>query len=263
MHRPDREVRRPHFGGLIVVAAVVASMLAPAAATAAQPPTHDGLAQGSRASGTGTRGPVDVSALPAAAVPTVAPTSPDLPSPFHGLSAGMADTTADTTDTTGPTDVVTTTAPPAKQPGWAGMRYADTGLQRPDPSVAAGPDHVVQVVNASVKMWHRSGEVLKRPDRDRGQRALRPPAGVRERPAADLLRCPPRSLGHERAELDLRGVGRRYRAERLRRLPRLAHRRPDRHLGTATSSTTRASCRITRRSGPPPTSSPQDPASFP
>ena len=167
MHRPDREVRRPRLGGLIVLAAIVASMLAPAAATAAEPPVQGSLSEGSRASGTGTRGPVDVSALPALpAVPTVAPAALDLPSPFHGMSAGTPDTadpTADTTATTGPTNVVTTTAPPAKQPGWAGMGYADTGLQRADPSVAAGPDHIVQVVNASVKMWERSGKVLKGP----------------------------------------------------------------------------------------------------
>src|SRR5262245_25302913 len=148
MRRPDRHAPR-RLMTVAALAAMVTTLLAAPASHAAGPEGGALRASSRFAPSGGSRGSVDVASLPAKpAVPLKARTSPDLRSPFAARAAPTSDTTADTTDTTiGPSNVVTTSAPPAAQPGWAGMRYADTGYQPADPWVAAGPEHIVQVVN--------------------------------------------------------------------------------------------------------------------
>jgi hypothetical protein len=60
-----------------------------------------------------------------------------------------------------PAPVVPTAAPPLNQPtSVAGLTAADTNAEPPDPWVAAGPEHVIQAVNTSLRLFDRSGTAL-------------------------------------------------------------------------------------------------------
>lgn len=156
--------RHPRRSFVVVIAlmAMIATF-AVVPATVAREPLPDGVAR-SLLDGSPvmkSRGAVDMSALPTvAAVPTVSRTDLDLPSPFGPTTKVRGSRTL----AAGPSPVqaTTTTAPPAAQPGWAGIAYGETLDQPADPWVAAGPDHIVQVVNTSVKIWDRTGST-KRP----------------------------------------------------------------------------------------------------
>jgi hypothetical protein len=50
---------------------------------------------------------------------------------------------------------------PATLVNFLGMSTADTGLLAPpDPSIAVGPNHVVETVNTDIKIWNKSGTAL-------------------------------------------------------------------------------------------------------
>ena len=95
----------------------------------------------------GTMGPLSDTTPPFLPLPSDATPSPSGPSPqvYTGPTPSQATITAN---------------PAAAQPGFQGLSFASgpaTSFHPPDPWVAAGPNHVVQVVNASMRFTDRSG----------------------------------------------------------------------------------------------------------
>jgi hypothetical protein len=133
----------------------------PAAATAGSP-----LAAGasSRRVTIRSRGKVNVSKLDGAG--HLKPANRSLPMLGHPkLASGAGPRVAGPLVVSPPGLAATTTRPPIAQPGFAGLSATPGGLEPPDPWVAAGPDHVVQTVNVTMRITNRQG-VASRSDID-------------------------------------------------------------------------------------------------
>ena len=116
-------------------------------------------------SASGTRGMVDPARLPeTAGDPMQRPAKPNLPRPTGEPTGLAAPDPAGVALPPDPIEVATTTNPPAGRSGTDGFYFASseaTSFQPPDPWVAVGPDHVVQVVNTAMQILDRSGNLIQ------------------------------------------------------------------------------------------------------
>ncbi len=160
---------RSHFKTILTVCALVGSSLtAWAPASAAEPKQGFGARMQDAggpggADGHGTRGkvnPREISAQAPAKRPTMTLDRPALRGSAVGeptrsalLPAGVAPA---------PVQAIETSSPPVDRPGWPGINSSDPYSQGepPDPFVAVGPDHVLQVTNVALKMFDRNGNDL-------------------------------------------------------------------------------------------------------
>jgi hypothetical protein len=154
---------------LIATATAITARTAPAGV-----PAQATGSQASRAlAGSGTteraqrRGSVDARALSKQAHPTrpAASIPARLRSPAARTTKDVALAPLDTTGGPAPTQATLTTANPITKTGFDGIaRSTDAvDIEPPDPWVAVGPEHVVQVVNLTMRITDRQG-VLSQPD---------------------------------------------------------------------------------------------------
>ena len=103
------------------------------------------------------RGPIDFRRLP-----TFLPGRPpsnDQPGGPTTVAGPEVDGNITTFAAPSPVEATTTGAPAAGLPGWTGFSSADNLPDQYDPSVAVGPEHVVQTANRVIRMWDRSGNL--------------------------------------------------------------------------------------------------------
>ncbi len=152
MGRTAVHVRFAALGALVIVA----GLLPGAAPAVAAPPDSPSEPRASKPEHRGTINVRELAKQARAERPTGRSEAPFLTR--SGAAPGGVAAPASITAATDPVEVTETANPPLVQPqAWEGLTSADTGFEPPDPWVGVGPEHVVQVVNTSIRIWDRLG----------------------------------------------------------------------------------------------------------
>jgi hypothetical protein len=159
MRRPVNAPRR--LATLMLGVLLVAGVAAPVASAA--PPSKDvGFGETSRRLATpGTRGKVNAREVLNRQSPMPRATKDvSLPRPGAATGTSRAPSGAGILGAPAPIEATTTANPPVGLPGFTGLTSTsgpDTNTEPPDPYVAAGPDHVAQTTNVSLRITDRRG----------------------------------------------------------------------------------------------------------